>query len=75
MIKVNDIYNLQVLTLYHKLINEQLPKYVYNIPYINISEIHQYDTQDKKSHTYVTSYLLHSFPETISRNCRKRVSL
>ena len=30
-----------------KLVNEQLPKYFYNIPYPNISEIHQYDIRDK----------------------------
>ena len=29
-LKVNDIHNLQVLKFYHKLVNEQLPKYFYN---------------------------------------------
>ena len=75
IIYVNDLYKLQVLAFYHTVINEQLPKHVYNILYTNISEIHQYDTRDKKSDIYITSYLLHSFPEAVSRNRRKRVSL
>ena len=36
LIKVNDIYNLQVLKFYHKVINNQLPKYFNNTPYTNI---------------------------------------
>ena len=37
LIKVNDIYNLQVLKFYHQLINKQLPKYFNNTPYTNMS--------------------------------------
>ena len=47
LLKVSDIYKLQELKFYHKLINKQLPEYFYNIPYTNTFEIHQYDTRDK----------------------------
>ena len=47
LLKVSDIYKLQELKFYHKLINKQLPEYFYNIPYTNIFEIHQYDSRQK----------------------------
>ena len=47
LLKVRDIYKLQELKFYHKLINKQLPECFYNIPYTNTFEIHQYDTRDK----------------------------
>ena len=61
LLKVSDIYKLQVLKFYHQLINKQLPEYFYNIPYINTCEIHQYDTRDKNrlfmSQIYVENIL------------------
>ena len=39
LLKVSDIYKLQELKFYHKLINKQLPEYSYNIPYTNTFEI------------------------------------
>ena len=41
LLKVSDIYKLQELKLYHKLINKQPPEYFNNMPYTQTSEVHQ----------------------------------
>ena len=75
LLKVSDIYKLQELKFYHKLINKQLPGYFYKIPYTNTFEIHQHDTRDKNSlfmsrnnHVFANKCIRYSMVRTVNNS-------
>ena len=70
-LKLDDIYKLQQLKFYFKLINKFLPEYFNHIPY-NF-EIHQYYTRGRNNlfiprttHEFATKYIRHNIIQTVN---------
>ena len=45
ILKCEDIYKLQILKLYHNIVNHLSPNYFRNLPLIRSNEIHDYNTR------------------------------
>ena len=72
-IKLDDIYKLQQLKCYFKLISKLLPEYFNHIPYIHNFEIHQYYTRGRNNmfiprttHEFATKYTRHNIIQTVN---------
>ena len=61
-LKLNDIFKLQQLKFYYKLIKGDLPKYFQHFSYIHNFEIHHHYTRETSSTVYLfpeSSMLMH----------------
>ena len=72
-LNLDDIYKLQQLKLYFKLINKLLPNYFNHIPYTHNYEIHQYSTRGRNNlfiprttHEFVTKYIRHNIIQIVN---------
>ena len=72
-LKLDNIYKLQQLKFYFKLINKLLPEYFNHIPDTHNFEIHQYYTRRKNNlfiprttHDFATKYIRHNIIQTVN---------
>ena len=72
-LKLNDIFKLQQLKLYYKLIKGDLPKYFQHFSYIHNFEIHHHYTRETSSifiprvnHAYAQKHIRHNLIQTIN---------
>ena len=72
-LKLNDIFKLQQLKFYYKLIKGDLPKYFQNFSYIHNFEIHHHYTRETSSifiprvnHAYAQKHIRHNLIQTIN---------
>ena len=72
-LKLNDIFKLQQLKFYYKLIKGDLPKYFQHFSYIHNFEIHHHYTRETSSifiprvnHAYAQKHIRHNLIQTIN---------
>ena len=72
-LKLNDIFKLQQLKLYYKLIKGDLPKYFQHFSYIHTFEIHHHLSRKTSSifiprvnHAYAQKHIRHNLIQTIN---------
>ena len=67
ILKLEDLYQLQQLKFYYKLVNNRLPFYFSQIPFHPTSHIHNYDTRSPNNNLYKTR-VRHEFAKKCIRH-------